>query len=247
MLTLAIRGLAAIAYKGGNPPKYEILLDPAHHHIATLSAFTEFLDPEHVANPWLPDAFGYMPIFKNDGTIEFKQIAVWNLVGKRIAFTGGIGNLKKWNNRHEAIDFNTLHPDSTVVNSSAGFSVIEIAQGQPFSDRPFPFTLSGPNGDDDVQRATEIRWSDLPMDIEYNGLGIKFQTDSSNRDPFAMVANIAPEPDPEKAQLHFDHYYEDILRDKNGKKIDKTQRYKLIFGTAETYDCVPPGATPPLP
>src|SRR5262245_2038478 len=133
MLTLAIRGLCAVTFRGGNPPKYEVLLNSSHAHTPTLMALTEFLDPEELKNPWQPDALAFVPVFSNAG-VEFKQAAIWLLKGKRVTFTGGTGSLQDWDNRDDAIDFNSLNYGSEVGKVGSAFGIVEIAQGKPSSE-----------------------------------------------------------------------------------------------------------------
>jgi hypothetical protein len=256
MLTLAIRGLVAIVYRPGKPGKYEALLNPGHGHIPTLSAFTDFLDPKGLDKPWLPDAFGYAPVIEGKKVSEFKQVAIWKLAGKKVKFFGNPGTLKNWDDRNEAVDFDSLHPQSKSSGPTNGFVVFELDEGQPSSERLRTFKVTGPNGTTEMDLATEIRWSGLRLELEANDQKrIRFKKDISGMEPAATLSNVAPEADPEKALKHFEHYYH-VLRDKNDKEFEEAQRFKIApvkrlepatRRTDETYDCVPPGAMPPLP
>jgi hypothetical protein len=244
MLTLSIRGLSVVANRGAF---YEVLLNPAMGHVATLTVATAFLRANDVPprERLNPDLIGYVPVWTSAGLSGYQQVAIWNVTGKRIEFPGSSGPPGSWANRREAIDLEALHAGSKTIAAPSGFGVVRLDQGTPSSELLAEFTLVQEGRDTRRACATEVRWRGLPEEMRVDGHRIQLGADADAREPVAVVGNLAPEPDLDAALGHFHHYY-DVTKRRDDRDIPDAARVRLRRRADEVYDCVPPaGGSPP--
>lgn len=244
MLTLSIRGLSLVANRGRH---YEVLLNPAMGHVATLTVATAFLRVNDVpaGNRLNPDLIGYVPLWSGGQISGYQQVAIWNITRARVAFPGSSGQTAQWPNRREMIELDVLHPGSRTIPAPSGFGVVRLDQGAPSSELRTEFTLVQNGQDTRRPCATEVRWRDLPDEIDVNGRRMRFGPDADARQPVAVIGNLAPEPDLDAALGHFHHYY-DVTKNRDGKDIPGPARATLRRRADEVFDCVPPaGGSPP--
>ena len=240
-LTLSFRGLCAFVQRG---TMVEVLLNPTGgHHKATLTALTDYLDPDsvHPASRWRPDFLGHVPMMENE-QLTHKQIAVWDLTGVRVSFPGqgsvycpsdGIVNL---GHRHEG---------AKTLPYPAGFGAVELTAGKlsPEDEKPFDITCGAKKTTETV--AAAMRCTGLPLDLLSARGIIRFRENSG---AMAIVSNLSTQIDREKPFKHFDHYYDVIERD--GAPIPREYRCSIDppggmrQRTDEVYDCVPPTGGP---
>jgi hypothetical protein len=221
-----------------------VLLNPKMGHGATLTILTRFLNPpDEASGRWDPDRLGYVPVFRQDGTVKLEQVGIWDLTKEKI--TLGSTGAEEWTERKKttiAFGHEDLHDKDVKVSSKIpeDFAIVTIKEGKPSAADENNFTLKNSAGEKKKQGTYEIRFTDVPAKIA-NSAGRTITFEEGATDIFVVISNLAKEPNTTAAFGHFDHYYDALVNAAGGEVQNK---FSLITAHDEVYDCVPPGTVP---
>lgn len=243
MLTLSIHGMAYVVRRHD---AHDVLMDPAMGHHAILNIPTRFLNPmkESQFPRWDPDFISFVPFVTVDGFVRMEQIATWSL-SKRVV-TIGNGTPGRWEDRLNTIAFDEIQYPTRVTTAKPlppGCALIRLLDGELSSGHRHRFTLIRRQNGATIEKdwATEIHVNMSTDAIFSNGMIIQLREDSDlEQPPFAAISNAAVEANLEQALLHFQAYYDGIVRDEARQPLPNGERFDLTHSASDVYDCIPP-------